>query len=280
VSKTTNSLLDQIEKAALDPDVALSDALRLCVALSSRLGSRSLRDWAENELKGYKNENPAPNYRTAPAALFLELTNRFGVNGRSQQISPEMLRKDLPEGVFKNISEEVRFNEPIKELEEHATSPDDLRITYSNSQSTAQYLTQKKQEQDPAGFRNTVIASIFWSVSPATLRGVIDQVRTALVVLVAELREKEENISNLSAEQTDEALQQAVPGVHIQNSPGTIITMNQGAGGGITNTVNSGSEPRNGRFWPVTGWTLAFIAGAIGTYAGLGQWLDWPAPWK
>ncbi|GAA1264530.1 hypothetical protein Psi02_64080 [Planotetraspora silvatica] len=280
MSKTTDSLLDKIEHAALDPTVALSDALRLCITLGGRLGSSALRDWATNELNGYRAGAEVPDYRTVPAALYLEITNKYGVNGHNQQISPEMLRRELPEDVWAGIREEVRFAEPIKELEEHGAGTDRLRISYSNSQAIAAHLTRRKQEQDPLAYRHTVVAGIFWSVTPATLRGVVDQIRTALVVLIAELREKHEHASALSARQADEALEKAVPGVHIHDSPGTIVNITQGDAGGITNTMNPAAEPKKGRFWPVVGWTLAFVATAIGTYAGLGQWLGWPAPWK
>ena len=51
------SLLKEIRDAAVDANVPIANVLRKCAVLGAKLKNNELRDWALQELNGYKDEN-------------------------------------------------------------------------------------------------------------------------------------------------------------------------------------------------------------------------------
>lgn len=77
-------------------------------------------------------------------------------------------------------------------------------------------------ENNPIGTR---AVSMYWSISPAAIMGVLGQIRTAMIEFVAQLRSEVGNSDALpSAEQADEALRAALPSVVFNNSSVTVVT--------------------------------------------------------
>ncbi len=123
------SLLARIEEAALSSDASLADALRMCVALGGRAGSRDLREWAARELRGYHGQPDVPEYRRVRAPICID-----GVKGNAfvseaiitgQRISPA----NLPEVVAKDISEEVEIRQPISEIDDLSRQSEAVRLS-------------------------------------------------------------------------------------------------------------------------------------------------------
>ena len=50
------SLVMQLQQAALDPSVRVSDLLRLALTTASKLGLSDIEQWLRNELDGYKKK--------------------------------------------------------------------------------------------------------------------------------------------------------------------------------------------------------------------------------
>ena len=272
-SDRDKALIEQIEREVHDPNVPIANVLRLCVTLGGRTGSTALRDWATRELQGYPSEDDVPSYRVIGASLYIDNANRAGAKRIPQRISPQALPKEIRE----SIREEVRFTEPIAVLEKRAAETEELRLTFGNSEQVAQYMTQEgwKSGQIP---QRQVVAGVYWLVNPVEIAGVVDQVRTALTVLVAELTTVVESDDALTSADADGALSRAVPGIEISGDNNTVV-VNHGANAQNTTKVKSAghkgeSEPGN-RTWKVIGWVVAFIVALIGTIAGLGQWLGW-----
>ena len=63
------SLLKEIRDAAVDANVPIANVLRKCAVLGAKLKHNELRDWALQELNGYKDENDLPEYRKVMAPL-------------------------------------------------------------------------------------------------------------------------------------------------------------------------------------------------------------------
>ncbi len=63
------SLLKEIRDAAVDANVPIANVLRKCAVLGAKLKNNELRDWALQELNGYKDENDLPEYRKAMVPL-------------------------------------------------------------------------------------------------------------------------------------------------------------------------------------------------------------------
>jgi hypothetical protein len=57
------SIIEQIQRDALDRDVRVSDLLRRVKFAATKLGMGAVEDWVENELSGYKTAESVPDYR-------------------------------------------------------------------------------------------------------------------------------------------------------------------------------------------------------------------------
>jgi|ERR1700733_10002709 hypothetical protein len=56
------SLVEELQRDALDANVAVADLLRKALVVATKLNLPEFRQWAENELEGYDNSN-VPTYR-------------------------------------------------------------------------------------------------------------------------------------------------------------------------------------------------------------------------
>ena len=63
------SLLKEIRDATVDANVPIANVLRKCAVLGDQLNNGELRDWALQELQGYKSEDEVPEYRKIGALL-------------------------------------------------------------------------------------------------------------------------------------------------------------------------------------------------------------------
>jgi AbiTii len=115
MSLVADSLLDQIERDALDERAFVATALRRCVALGGRSGSQVLRDWATRELDGYYGSNDLPEYRVVPAAIQLDgMTATAHIQG--QAVPPSA----LPDPARGRIKEQVELRDGIGQIEDLA----------------------------------------------------------------------------------------------------------------------------------------------------------------
>jgi hypothetical protein len=177
-----HSLLGAIEQDVLDDATSLASALRKCVVLGGQAGSAALRDWATRELRGYAGGDELPSYRQVGAVILIDAVNpRVRVTG--QRISPNQ----LPDVVRKYVGEEVELRSGVGEIEAlilqtETSSHKAVHLSLPGGADVARLMNHE------IGDPYQQITSVYWSVNTASLRGVIDQVRTTLAELVAELR--------------------------------------------------------------------------------------------
>jgi hypothetical protein len=178
VAKRTDRLLGDIEAGALDSRVPIADLLRTTIALGGRAGSAELLDWATRELKGYTPDDELPEYRKVVAPLHLDLANmRWVVKG--QQVSPS----ELPDFAQDKINNDVNLYMGIAEIEKlarQADADDAVKLQPPLAAELVHYMNAKQMA-------NGRIERLYWAVAPVALEGVVDQVRTALTVMVAEI---------------------------------------------------------------------------------------------
>ena len=172
-----DTLLDGIERDALDDGVPVARALRKCVALGGRSGSEALRDWATRELEGYAREDKVPAYRIIPAQIPV-----FGAafNGLVQQ--QPIPRTSLPDFVQEKVGDEVEFREGVGTIEAIVQSAESagesVKISLEIGSDIARYMNHGDPSQQ--------IQSIYWAVATPAVKGLLDHVRTALTKLVAQ----------------------------------------------------------------------------------------------
>jgi hypothetical protein len=181
------TLLDQIQTGALDSSVPLADTLRKVVALGGETGSEELRGWASRELRGYGGSDvELPEYRRPAAPLKVDAF-KFNAQITGQSISP----RQLPDFVAEKLGEEVPLSAGIGEIEamlKRAREGDgSVKLMPPMAQDIVRYMNHEIQNH-PQGDPYQQITELYWVVSQVTLEGIVDQVRTTLVELVAEMR--------------------------------------------------------------------------------------------
>ena len=227
-------LIDQIQADALDSDVSISDTLRKLIALGGEVGSTELREWASRELRGYGDisADDLPDYRKPSAVILVNAINgNYKIDG--QQISP----RQLPDPVNKHVSEEVPLWQGIGQIEAMVQQARGeggyLKLTIPRSQDVAA-IWNHDVHQGGNPYQN--ITAIYWNMSEVALRGVVDQVRTTLVELVAEMRAgMPDDVDNPSAAVADNAVQVAVYGDKARVN----VTAATGDGAQVQNTAQS-----------------------------------------
>lgn len=246
VARRDHNLIAEIERDALDESVPVATALRKCLVLGGKSGSEQLRDWATRELQGYPGIDDLPDYRVIVAPLRLD-----GISGQYQVTGEELPLMALPDFAREHISNEVKLTDGVGMLEDLAQQAQ-IKLAPPRASDLALYMNA--QSDNP--WRH--INSIYWAVSPSAVRGVLDQIRTALTQLVAELRANMPADDDLpSAEAADQAVNVVVTGERSQVS----VTTAQATGNATATAADVDGEPSAGQFWTTWRKAGAFIVG-------------------
>jgi len=250
VSKRDATLLDQIEDDAVNGR-PIADTLRKAVILGGKAGSTALRDWATKELKGYAPADELPGYRIVGAPICVDaLVGNAWIKGQRMSIH------ELPKFAQESIKEQVELTFPVGEIEAI------IRNVEKGEDSTAHLslpgaadLVLLWNHESTVPYQH--IQSVYWSVSVTSLHGVVDQVRTTLTELVAEMRAGTPQGQELpSADVTNQAVSVAVHGKNAR----VVVTSQISAGDAI---AMNGEPGKRDPSW----WTLGRVAWAavVGT---------------
>lgn len=213
-----NNLIAEIEHDALDESASVATALRKCIALGGRSGSEPLRDWATRELQGYGGADELPDYRVIQAPLMVD-----AVSGNVQITHQQFPPSGLPDWAREHISERLELRYGAGEIEEFCKDGNSVRLQPPG----ASDLTRVMNAESERPYQH--IVSLYWSVAPAALRGVLDHIRTALTQLVAELR------ANMAGDEiipSAEAANQAVNVIVTGERSRVSVTSAQASGAG------------------------------------------------
>ena len=177
-------LLAQIEADLLDDRVPLSSLLQRCIVLSGQAGEQELRDWARWELNGYADVGTVPDYRHVHSPVMAVVTNNAGYNPITQRVRDEVFGpqiRDIIREVVGDIEDAIiPFGTGM--LEELADQGTEMhRISPAFSDVMADTLNQFNTAP------NSRVVQLYWSVSNASIRGIVVRVRAALTDRVAEL---------------------------------------------------------------------------------------------
>jgi hypothetical protein len=255
-------LLAQIERDAHDEKVALATTLRKCIALGAEIRNAELRDWATRELNGYLNDSEIPEYRIIHAPLTID--------GRTINaiITGETISSiNLPEFAREHVTERVLLAHSVDDLEALVRQADrekqgSVKLIPPGSAELVTLMNYSMRDQYRA------ISNLYWSVSTVRLEGVLGQIRTTLVRLVAEMR------AIMPGDQTVPAPEQAAEAVNVVLNGGTrnTVTIAQ-ANGEATSTITV-PGPDQSPFWTRSrrvGGALVGVFTIIGTLAAVAQ---------
>jgi hypothetical protein len=264
MSNRDRGLLGEIERDVVNEDKPLVGALRKCVILGGRAGSAELREWAVHELRGYEGEAEVPKYRIVAAPIRVDAM-RGNLHITGQRISPS----SLPNVVAEHIGEEVHLRSGIGQLEALAqhceSSGESAKLSLPGG---ADVVLMMNREGHP--FQR--ILEVYWAVSGPTLRGVLDQVRTALAELVAEiLAGMPEDQDVPSAELANQAVNVAVGGKKSR----VTVTSAQSSAGGVSHIAPATGNDVDSPFWTRARKIGAFLVGIATIVAAVVAILQW-----
>lgn len=162
-------LLNDIESSATSSSVPIVDLLRQCKVLAARLKHKEFADWVSYELNGYNDVESIPEYRIiylpSPVGDF---SGPFGRAMKNAPIPVNSIPKEFRESLTKRS-----ISQPIAEVEELANAEGNLIFPWSGD--IIGYM-----QREPI-YQNLVLVSARSNISPATLKGVVDTVRTRVL---------------------------------------------------------------------------------------------------
>jgi len=158
----------------LDESEPLAGLLRKCLLLGAETGSVPLREWARRELNGYGDGDDVPEYRMLSAAISVD-SQSGSTWVRGQIVDP----LQMPAEARKYLSDSMPARQPVEELAELATRKE---LSFTNSGlAYAQSVWNEK-----LGPYQSII-SIRYVTSGSAIAGILGQIRTQLVDLIADL---------------------------------------------------------------------------------------------
>jgi hypothetical protein len=267
VPRRDRSLLAEIERGGLDDRVPLKTVLRTCISLGAQTRNVELRDWAGQELGGYRDDDSAiPAYRVIHAPLKIDgATMTHRING--QQISSFQL-PDVDRNV---LTEEVKLALGVGDLENLVRSAErEGKSTVKMVPDGGADLVMLMNHEAHPG--NTVMA-LYWDVSVARINGVLDQIRTRLVQLVAEMRA---TMGDDDSEPTFEQAAQAVSVVFHGGKRNLVNVNTAHAASGSSAVATAASPAKQEESWWTKGvliWTvIGVLVAVVGVYIAYRVW--------
>lgn len=170
-----NTLLSSLRERVLDESEPLAGLLRKCLLLGAETGSESLRQWARYELSGYDDDVDVPSYRMLPALPIMV----DSINGNTWARGQTFNRLQLPVEAREGVPESFPLRQPVEELERLAGKSS---VSFT---STGLAYAQTIWNSKLGPFQQ--IVGMSYNLPGAMLAGVLGQIRTQLVDVVADL---------------------------------------------------------------------------------------------
>lgn len=219
VSRRAAELIEAVERGLID-GTSTTSLLQQCILLGSHSGSKKLREWAGRELNGYTDGSLVPDYRRIYAIICVD-----AIVGNGQITGQQIGSNQLPDfAKDAKVDENLHLRQGIGELEALVVG-DRKSIKFSLPGAT---IIARALDRSSGRSHLQQITAIYWGVSSATIRGVIERIRTALAEFLAEVMDTLPADKGAMAAPTTEAVDRAV----------TVVL--QSAGGAVT--VNTGSS--------------------------------------
>ncbi len=210
-------------------------------------------------LEGYYGSDDLPEYRVIAAPIRLD-----GIAGNYQITGQAVPPSTLPDVARDHIKERVELREGVGHIEELSKMPE-IKIGLPGGGDLARLMNAESSNPYQR------IDTLYWAVVPATVRGALDQVRTALMKLVAELRAATPAGQEIPSEAAaDQAMNFVISGKRAKVN----VTASQASGSesNATTSVTPSSEPEPG-FWTTSRRIGAVVVGiatiAAAVFAGI-----------
>lgn len=171
----TDTVLESLRARVLDEAEPLAGLLRKCLILGADTGSDALRDWARLELNGYGDGDDVPSYRRLPNPTIMY----DSMSGNAWMTNGTIDALQLPAEARNNMPDYLACEQAIEELEELAKRETVSMRTGHLAYAETVWNAKLSRFQRVMNLRYTVTGSVF--------KGMVGQVRTKLVDIVADL---------------------------------------------------------------------------------------------
>ncbi|WP_327640853.1 hypothetical protein OHB24_21410 [Kribbella sp. NBC_00482] len=240
----------------------LRDCLRQCVSLGGDLRSARLRDWAMKELMGYREGDGIPSYRTVTPILLGD-----GQTFRAQFSQMAIPWMSLPRMIRDDVKDSLDLVHGVAMLEENASASDARGDGIVKMALPMTADIGRLMSNDSVYFER-----IYWAVGTSVFRGVLDEIRTTAVSVLAELRSGMPT-TGIPPTAAGEVADQAVNVVVYGGRRNTFnIQTNQARDGGVVKMVADNDQGESLRwtkrqtYWTVAGVILAIITLGVTFY--------------
>lgn len=171
----TDTVLQSLRDRVLDETEPLAGLLRKCLILGADTGSDALRDWARSELNGYGDNDEVPSYRRLPNPTI----TYDSISGNTWMTNGTIDALQLPAEAREDMPDHLACRQPIEELEQLATKKSVSMRTGHLAYSETVWNSKLGPFQQVMNLRYSTTGSVF--------TGLVGQVRTKLVDVVADL---------------------------------------------------------------------------------------------
>ncbi|MGP5732961.1 AbiTii domain-containing protein [Arthrobacter rhombi] len=207
----TNHLLNSLREHILDESEPLAGLLRKCLMLGAETGSETLRQWARRELNGYDDDVELPNYR-----LLRDLPIKVdSISGNTWAQGMTYNRLQLPAEAQKGVPDTFPLRQAVEELENLAQSKTLSFTSTGLAYAQTVWNSQLDSFQQITGMR--------YSIPGSVVTGILGQIRTQLVDVIADLTAKNPLAELPKKDAVDTAVSQ-----HIETQYNTTIQESNG----------------------------------------------------
>jgi len=184
------TLLKEIQRDVVDPNVDIVTLLRKCKILATRLKHEAFSKWVENELNGYDSNEELPDYRIYSVQSLGHFSGPFGSGLRNAPIPSSCLPEE-----YRHIANKAYLNEGISTYASLIKSEKNTTVK-SNWPTEIVALYGSKIYQD----MNCLNA---WRIIGSNqIQGMIDTIRNRVLSFVLEIEAQAPNAGEASPEET------------------------------------------------------------------------------
>ncbi len=133
-----SALLDDIINLAIDGKQPLPDILRKCLLLGHELKNERLKEWANQELSGYRSTGDIPDYRHMQGIAKGHFMGAYGREIKNYPIPPAALEEN-----HRHWAREVYLPQGVSAYEEILKASDETTITFPWPGDMVLYYQQK-----------------------------------------------------------------------------------------------------------------------------------------
>lgn len=183
------TLLREIQRDAVDPNVDIATLLRKCKILAARLKHQAFSKWVENELNGYDSREQLPEYRIFDVQSYGHFAGPFGSGLMNAPIPSCCLPEDL-----RHIANKAYLAEGISSYSSLLKSGKNAQLSsHWPAEIVALYGHKIYQDMNCIGAWRTIGTN--------QIQGLVDTVRNRVLSFVLEIESQSPSAGEASPEE-------------------------------------------------------------------------------